>query len=365
MDDEEPPVLTAVSSSARQLFSLLRCIASSNKAHVTISDEGLKFSVSEGSSMEASTFLNKSLFTTYNFHAPTRQRAEISDSEDEESESPTAPNFQISLPALLETLQIFGLTDPNTSKPPWARDNPYPTSTAFSNNVLGMNNLCRISYAHEGAPLSIILTEASIRTTCDLSTYEPEYAEEIPFDRRSVVLKTIMRGSWLHDALSELSSTSPEKLTIYAKQVGGKPFFALSATGTLGSARVEFNNQPRSIRAQLGGPEDEHTNLLETFQLSDPEDVLRSSYRFALVQKAARAMSVAKKVSIRMDSQGVLSLQFMVEVEAAVAAGEAAKLSFVDFVVVPMIEEDGEEEGAEGDEVNDETVFMNGDEDMG
>jgi len=52
MGDQEPPVLTAVSSSARQLFLLLRCIASANKAHVTISEEGLKFSVSEGSSME-------------------------------------------------------------------------------------------------------------------------------------------------------------------------------------------------------------------------------------------------------------------------------------------------------------------------
>jgi hypothetical protein len=52
MDEEDPTVLTAVSSSARQLFLLLRCITFSNKAHVTISEEGLKFSVSEGSSME-------------------------------------------------------------------------------------------------------------------------------------------------------------------------------------------------------------------------------------------------------------------------------------------------------------------------
>jgi cell cycle checkpoint protein len=52
MDEDESPVLTAVSSSARQLFLLLRCITFSNKAHVTISEEGLKFSVSEGSSME-------------------------------------------------------------------------------------------------------------------------------------------------------------------------------------------------------------------------------------------------------------------------------------------------------------------------
>jgi cell cycle checkpoint protein len=223
-----------------------------------------------------------------------------------------------------------------------------------------MNNLCRLSYLKEGAPLSIILTEASIRTTCDLSTYEPEYNEEIPFDRRSVVLKTIMRGSWLHDALSELSSTSPEKLTMYAKTLRGKPFFALSATGTLGSARVEFNNQ-QDIRSMLGAAaDDEQTNLLETFQLSDPTDVLKSSYKFALVQKAARAMSVAKKVSIRMDAQGVLSLQFMVEVEAPANGAGSEKLSFVDFVIVPMVEEEDEEAEGEGD-VNDETILMNGD----
>lgn len=233
-----------------------------------------------------------------------------------------------------------------------------------------MNNLCRISYSELGAPLSIILTEASIRTTCDLSTYEPEYTEEIPFDRRDVVMKTIMRGSWLHDALSELSSTSPEKLTMYAKSVRGKPFFAIAASGTLGSARVEFNNQSQPFSAgnavpnHPDDPSDPQTNLLETFQLSDPDHILRSSYKFALIQKAARAMSVAKKVSIRMDSQGVLSLQFMIEVEAANpgsgGAGTSEKLSFVDFVVVPMVEEeDDDADGAEGDV--EETLMMNGD----
>lgn len=49
-------------------------------------------------------------------------------------------------------------------------------------------------------------------------------------------------------------------------------------------------------------------------------------------------MSVASKVSVRADSQGVLSLQFMIEVEVG-------KLSFVDFRFVPLVEDDGEEEG--------------------
>jgi hypothetical protein len=55
MADCEPPVLTAVSSSARQLFMLLRCIAFSSKAHVTISEEGLKLAVNDASVMEGKT----------------------------------------------------------------------------------------------------------------------------------------------------------------------------------------------------------------------------------------------------------------------------------------------------------------------
>ena len=52
MDDNESPILTAVSSSARQLYLLLRCINFAEKAHVQINDEGLKFSVEEASSLE-------------------------------------------------------------------------------------------------------------------------------------------------------------------------------------------------------------------------------------------------------------------------------------------------------------------------
>ena len=52
MDEEEPPILTAVSSSARQLYLLLRCIAFANKANVQISDIGMKLAVDEASVME-------------------------------------------------------------------------------------------------------------------------------------------------------------------------------------------------------------------------------------------------------------------------------------------------------------------------
>lgn len=257
-----------------------------------------------------------------------------------------------------------------------------------------MNNLCRISYTTPGAPLSIILTESSIRTTCDLTTYEPEFADDIPFDRKSLVLKTVMRGTWLFDAISELTSTTPEKLTMYAKIVRGKPFFALSAEGTLGSARVEFNNNPPSSATQSRRPgggggnasrRPHHpsrdgltngdglayaepntpapnlpSNLLETFQLSDPSLVLKTSYKFSLIQKAARAMSVASKVSLRVDTQGVLSLQLMIEVDGADGGGAGGgNKCFVDFRIVPLVDEDDEEED-EGEQGNDTLMDLDG-----
>lgn len=69
MDDQDPPVLTAVSSSARQLYLLLRCIAFSNKALVQIGEEGLKLSVDEASVMEG-TPLFPPLFLKYVQYSP-------------------------------------------------------------------------------------------------------------------------------------------------------------------------------------------------------------------------------------------------------------------------------------------------------
>ncbi len=68
------------------------------------------------------------------------------------------------------------------------------------------------------------------------------------------------------------------------------------------------------------------------------------SYKFEMIKSAAEAMRLASKVSVRGDEQGVLSLQFMVEVEGG-------GISFVDFRFVPFIRgEDDEDEGEDEDE---------------
>lgn len=64
-----------------------------------------------------------------------------------------------------------------------------------------------------------------------------------------------------------------------------------------------------------------------------------------MVKSAAKAMVAATKVSIRGDDQGVLSLQFMIEVENTNGAG----VSFIDFRFVPFLAEDNEDGDEDGE----------------
>lgn len=191
-----------------------------------------------------------------------------------------------------------------------------------------MAGVCRLSYARFGEPLCIVLEETGVTTTCELVTYEPEIQEDIPLQRDALAAKIIMRASWLHDAITEISSTSPSRLTISASPTA--PYFTLSSTGPLGSTAVEFSKDPQ---------------LLETFHV--PQRTV-NTYKYSLIKKATRAMAVASKVSIRGDEQGVLSLQFMIELEGG-------SISFVDFRFVPLMPEEGDE-GDEGEEHTEDGV---------
>jgi cell cycle checkpoint protein len=229
-------------------------------------------------------------------------------------------------------LQIFGVSESayNPSKP-WTSTleaaNPF-----LDTRILGMTGLCTLTHASPNSPLSITISEQNITTTCRLTTYECTYTEDIPFLRDELKLKIIMRASWLADALAELASTEPETLTLTASPAA--PFFALESNGPLGSAMVAFQSKDKA--------------LLETFMVGRSQSGTRKmvqSYKFAHVKAVQRALGVASKVSIRGDEQGVLSLQFMIEVEPG-------KVSFVDYRFVPLAEEDGDSDGEERDEDN-------------
>jgi len=260
-------------------------------------------------------FLDKTLFTAYSLNW-----AEDAD---------TMPQFQMNLSAFLEALQIFGATDvaaraAKTDADPYRSNLRNYRPDAFSHQTLGMPGTCCLIYEEAGSPLTVILEESGVKTQCNMITYTPESPDDIPFDRADLNFKIIMQARWLLDSLSELAPMSPARITVSASQ--NAPYLKLSSSGAVGSASVEFSNG---------------RDLLETFSVAEP---WIQSFKFDLVKSASEAMRIASKVSFRGDGQGVLSLQFMVEMEGGT-------VSFLDFRFVPYItQEDEETESESGEE---------------
>ncbi|GAM90769.1 hypothetical protein ANO11243_088140 [Dothideomycetidae sp. 11243] len=346
MTEGGPPLFTAVASSPRQLFHLLNTISFASRVQVRITSEGIRFAAAETGVLEAFIFLSRNLFVTYRL-APA--------SDNDTSSSPPSISFSLLLGPLLSTLQILSsAAAPDVPSSPFAAHQLTRHAGAFSSSVLGTQGQCRLVYRAAGARLELSVPETGgVRTACGLATYlgagdeagwgagrrdqddddgEGESnRDEIPFDRNSLRLKAILPSSALGDAVVDINALGPpDVLVIDASSTA--PYLILRGEGgSGGECRVEFADE--SIAG--GG----RTKLLETFQC---QSRVRARYNFGTVKKALVAMRAGTKVSLRIDGNGVLSLQFLVELSEG-AAEEKGKdeVAFVDFRIVPQFEEDG------------------------
>lgn len=374
---QDPPLFRAITSSTRPLYQLLKAIGFTNKIHVEITPEGLRFGADHARVMQGAAHWNKNLFASYTTNLPSVAPAANNNDDDDdepEEEEPEPVSFQISLPAFLETLQIFG--DPvvrgsgggsgggggNPLRPP-QNFQQHRTgnggSDAFSHHTLSAtttfgssSGTCILSYPSSGGPLSIILDEAGVKTTCNLTTYLPETPEDIPFDVDDLSFKVIMQARYLLDALNEVGAISPERLTITVSRK--EPYLRFRTSGShsgAGAPGVESTVDFKRGR-----------ELLETFSVrahdrAKGERRWSQTFKFDTIKAATEAMRIASKVSLRGDGQGVLSMQFMVEVEGvaggggagAGVAGGGAGLSFLDFRFVPYATDGDEESDTEGE----------------
>ncbi|PHH89321.1 hypothetical protein CDD83_6286 [Cordyceps sp. RAO-2017] len=327
MAPEPPPIFRAVATSTRPLYQLLRCINFAPRVHVQITEEGIRFAADHARVMQGVAFLDKTLFAAYTVNLPPS----------EDGSPPELPNFQVPLASLLEVLQIFGAVDV-AARAQKAEQDPYRSNLrnyrpdAFSNQTLGLSGTCTLTYAEEGDPFKITIEESGVKTTAGLTTYLPEAPEDIPFDRNDLSFKIIMQSRSLLDCLAEISPTAPVKLTLTA--VKTSPYLTLAGTSDLGSSGVDF------ARGR---------DLLETFVIAGRWS---QTYKFDFIKSSSEAMRIASKVSLRGDGQGVLSLQFMVDLDGG-------KRSFLDFRFVPFIGHDDDQEEEEVDE--DEDDFAEGD----
>ncbi|CAA7265340.1 unnamed protein product [Cyclocybe aegerita] len=271
----------------------------------------------------------------------------------EDDDAPPSTAFEIPLNTVLECLNIFGTVGASATNVSsgggsggreggagrgqgrgWRRDHNHDDNNdsdaerggrregrgieayftgAGSEKKTGM----RLSYAGSGYPLTMIIAEdaSGPTTTCEVTTFEPEPQFELDFDSSSTMLKIILKSSWLRDALSELDPscekltfignppTTPEPQNAAAENSRQKqpqrrvppprPMLRIQATGTFGSTEMDYPND---------------REVLETFECVQ---TVSFSYRFAHISRTLRALQSSTKTSLRIDENGLLSLQFL------------------------------------------------------
>lgn len=257
IDDEQSGadsdyIFVAKLHNAKNLSSMLKAVHFKDVATIFISSNGLKVTVEEGKYVQASAFIQSSIFQEYEF------------TED-------SATFQINLSVLLECLHIFSNS---TSK------------------ECGSYTALKICYAGHGTPLKLLLAEDDgVVTDCSINTVEPEELANFSFSSADVVNKIIMKSLALRDAFQELDMTSEFIQILMSPDT---PYFRISTFGNTGSAHIDY-------------PSD--SDMVETFECTK---VQSNRYKTSLMKPSTKSLVLSSKVSIRMDDKGFLSLQYMI-----------------------------------------------------
>lgn len=312
---------------------------------------------------------------------------------DQEDATPPRMTFEISLSAFLNCLNIFGdsTVRPVSScqlaaREKWKQrqragngdhnegtdleheeDNdsymrPYQRAGSTTSTVTGgaggssrkkTSTAMVLSWEAEGCPLVLLLEENDIVTRCELTTFEAGEIFELPYDDADRMQKLILQSSWLSEALSEIDP-SCERLTMRFSPPGtanGQAYndddegddtshdnagdhstIASNVRGPSGS-RAAFSLEGVS---NSGSVQMDYPFTREVLEVCECERAIRNSYRFSHLLYCRGALTYSTKASLRTDSSGVLSLQFMIP---NVQGSEEDGYGFVEFACMPLEEE--------------------------
>lgn len=179
-------------------------------------------------------------------------------------------------------------------------------------NIARIGGSCRFTMTSAEGPLTLTLEENGVITRCSLTMYDPEFVDDVPFDDDNIVCRVILRSHWLKDAFLELDAGAGSKILM--KISTDEPRLELMSDSDGSSTSVHFPNQ---------------RNLIESFFSTES---LSLCYRWPVLRHCMKAVSSSQKVSIRVDKNHALSLQFMI-------TSSDQKTSFVEFKIAPFDEE--------------------------
>jgi len=346
--EEQRQVWTASVRDISHLTTLLRGVGFSKKALVQVNDTGLVVQTEASRALLAMAFIHKDIFDEY-VYDPGDPAHNLSDPDADPTYLQT--EFEIPMSTLLECLNVFGSAGgiPTAGKKKkkhhyrdWRKANQSDSDSdgggrsGRSMNASGRIDQymgaekgvgMRMSYAGVGHPLTLLMAEDANgpTATCEVTTYEVDDMLDLPFDLDSTILKIILKSSWVYDALSELHSSSIEKLTI----IGNPPPPPGRAPGTNAPPRLRLRGTGTFGTTEMDYPSDK-----EVLESCECDSQISFTYKFSLIEEAVRAVQNSAKTSLRISEEGLLSLQLQVPIFRPRGKSEA----FIEFRCLPLDE---------------------------
>ncbi|XP_056638354.1 cell cycle checkpoint protein RAD1-like [Diorhabda sublineata] len=232
----------------RIIHNVLKAITMKDYVILRPMAEGLKLTLDEMKCVETSVYIPNSFFTNYNV---------------DKSEEII---FKISLKVLVDILNIFG-------------DEGSPSF--------------KLSYAHVGAPLCIIMNhiEENITIDCEIRTMNVDDFDDVSLAGGCDVNKLVIKADILTELLNRLNNSADE---LSIKLSPDPPYFTLSATGIAGKSEVSISK---------------NSDAVTLFQC---QKTTTAVYYFNNIRTVLKVMAYADKVGISTGDSGLLGLQLVI-----------------------------------------------------
>eukprot|EP00730_Choanoeca_flexa_P004644 TRINITY_DN11759_c0_g2_i2.p1 TRINITY_DN11759_c0_g2~~TRINITY_DN11759_c0_g2_i2.p1 ORF type:complete len:309 (+),score=49.88 TRINITY_DN11759_c0_g2_i2:239-1165(+) len=254
----------ARTTNVKHIIRTIKAINFGDRSLFTINEKGIKLSVDLANTIQARAFFPRENFINY----------KLNPAEDDEGEV----EFSLDLDLLLNCLSIFGSGD----------------TTAV-----------RFAYEGYGSPLSLILEDDGVITDCTIKTVEMLDFTLLSVTEVDVPSNVIMHSAWLMGVFNEIDSSS-EYVDFYISP--DQPYFKLTTSGDAGSSQVTC---PKS------------SDVIESFTC---EQTCTARFRTKTIKHSQKPLEESVKVSVRINVDGMISLQYMI-------CPEEMETIYVEFVV--------------------------------
>ena len=283
---------------------------------------------------QAQVLLSTDLFQEYHFLEPS---AGVQQPQPQQKTETRA--FRINLSLLMECLNIFnGSTSTSFSM-------GRGTSSAVSTAATGSGNVgLQISYAGPGAKLELILEDGPVKCEAGVTTMDYEEIPRIQFGP-NIASPLAIDGSTAATGpapTANIDDETPNEVIISSElllDALGELDWTGSVNGTgSGVCTIKLSNDGFELKSD--GTQVEYSTKDDAAVVFERFRVHRTStskYKISSLQQAYKALALATKVQLRVDTQGTLNLQLLVQTEDS-------NKSFVDFLIAAHVEPQDEDE---------------------